>query len=636
MFDAVTKHKRIAQIILGLITLPFAFWGVDSYFRGGSGPQPVATVGREKVTQEDYEAKLREQQDRMRQALGRNYDPALFDNPEVRYAIVDQLVSQRLLEQRARSEKFRVTDGQVIAFRDSIPAFQVDGRYSPDRARDILQQQDPPKSLGQFEQLIRMELMLMPLQDPVVMGSVAAKTSVERYLALLDQVREVSVAQIDPASLVKGVKVDDAEVKAFYEANPAAFQTPEQAKIEYVMLSQDALTAQTKLEADEAKKQYDATSARYSTNEERQASHILIAVKPDASEADKAAAKKKAEALLAQAKAAPNKFAELAKANSQDPGSAGQGGDLGTFARGAMLKPFDDAVFAAKLGDIVGPVQTEAGFHVIKVIGITSPRVQTFEEVRPQIEAELKRQRAAQQFANEAADFQNLVYEQADSLEPTAKKLNLKLESTPPVTRSQVQAFALGNPKFVEALFSPESIQSKRNTEAIEVAPGVLMSGRIVDYMPAKPRPLAEVQEQIREQLTRRAGSALAEKSGREKIALLEQGKSDKEAGITFGKTVPITRNLNIPGFSPDTLKSIFQAAPAKLPAYVGAPNERGGYTVYRVSRVIDPPAPDAGKLAAAQSRVSGEIGRELMNAYIASLKAGAEVKVNEASLEKR
>jgi peptidyl-prolyl cis-trans isomerase D len=281
-------------------------------------------------------------------------------------------------------------------------------------------------------------------------------------------------------------------------------------------------------------------------------------------------------------------------------------------------------------------VQTEAGYHVIKVTGITPPRVQTFEEVRPQIEADLKRQKAAQRFATAAEKFQNLVYEQADSLAPVAKELDLKLEATAPVTRSQVQAFALGNPKFVEALFSPESIQNKRNTEAVEVSPGVLMAGRIVDYMPAKPRPLAEVQEQIREQLTRRAGSALAEKAGQEKIALLEKGKSDKEASVAFGKTVPLTRNLNAPGFSPETVKSIFQADPSKLPAYVGAPNERGGYTIYRVSRVIDPPAPDAGKLAAAQSRVSDQIGRELMNAYVASLKSGAEVKINEASLEKR
>src|SRR5678815_3246478 len=201
-----------------------------------------------------------------------------------------------------------------------------------------------------------------------------------------------------------------------------------------------------------------ANAKQYTTNEERQASHILIAVKPDANDADKAAAKKKAEDLLAKARAKPDSFGELAKANSQDTGSAAQGGDLGSFARGAMVKPFEDAVFAAKVGDIVGPVQSDFGFHVIKVTGITPSHVQTFDEVKGRIEADLRRQKAAQKFATAADQFQNLVYEQADSLAGAAKALDLKVETTQFMTRAQIQAVALNNPKFVQALFSPESL----------------------------------------------------------------------------------------------------------------------------------------------------------------------------------
>jgi len=632
MYDLLYKHKRLTQVLLALIALPFAFFGVDYYFRGDAGPQTIATVGRGKVTQQDYDEVMREQQDRMRQQLGRNFDPAMFDSPKVRYALVEQLVNQRLLENQARTGRFQVTDAQLAQFIAQLPPFQEDGKFSPDRYKLVLASQG--MSPLQFEQRVRNELMLAPLQEPVVNANIVARASSERYLALLEQQREVEVASIDAEPFMKDVKIDDAQAKAYYDQNLAAFQTPEQAKIEYVMLNQDALAPRAKVEPAEVKAAYDANAKQYTTQEERQAAHILIAVKPDAKDDEKAAAKKKAEALLAQAKATPGKFGELAKANSQDPGSAAQGGDLGSFARGAMVKPFEDAVFAAKSGDIVGPVQTDFGYHVIKVTGASPAHVQAFDDVKAQIEADLKRQKAGQTFAADAEKFQNMVYEQADSLAPVAKALDLKVESSPLVTRSQVQALARGNDKFVQALFSPESIQSKRNTEAIEIAPGTLMSGRIVEYKPAVPRPFADVQEEIRRQLMRRAASEMAQKAGGEKLAALQAGNA--APGVTFGKPVTVSRNAPQPGLPPEAITRIFQANSVKLPAYAGALNEAGGYSIYKVVKVIDPPPPDAAKVAAAGARVGEQLGRELFTAYLASLKAGTEVKINPGALEKK
>jgi peptidyl-prolyl cis-trans isomerase D len=487
-----------------------------------------------------------------------------------------------------------------------------------------------------FQQRVQGELSLAPLQEPIVAGSLAAKTSVQRYLTLVDQQREVAVASIDPEPFLKDTRIDDAQAKAYYEKNTAAFQVPEQARIEYVMLNQDALTATTSVDADEVRRAYEANIKQYTTGEERAASHILIAVKPDASDADKAAAKQKAEALLAQAKANPAKFGELAKANSQDPGSAPQGGELGTFARGSMVKPFEDAVFAAKVGDILGPVQTDFGYHIIKVTGITPSKVRPLDEVRPAIEADLKRAKAAQKFASAADQFQNLVYENADSLAPVAKALDLKVMSTPLVPRAQIQTIAMGNAKFVDALFSPDSVQAKRNTEALEVAPGTLISGRIVEYKPASPRPFDTVKDDIKLQLARTAAAERAQQVGREKLALLEQGKAEKDVGLTFAKTVSVSRNQPAPGFTPDGLKAVFQADRTKLPGYAGAQNERGGFSIYKVVKVTDPAAPDEAKLNAGAARVSEQLGRELMNAYLAALKANADVKINQANLEKK
>ena len=634
MFDLVTKHKRIAQVIFVLVALPFAFFGVDYYFRGGGGPQSLATIGGDRITQEEYDRRLREQQDRMREQLGRNYDPSMFDSPEVRYALLDQLVNERLLERRARSDNLRVSDAQLAQFIQDLPPFQDNGKFSKEKYTQLLASRNMTP-LG-FEQRVRQDLTLAPLQEPVAAANINAKSSVERFLVLVEQQRDVAVAAIDPAPFAKDVKVDDAQVKAFYEQNPMAFQSPEEAKIEYVILTQEALIGQVKVDPEDVRRQYETNISQYSTKEQRRASHILIAVKPDAKDAEKAEAKKKAEALLAQVKANPAKFADIAKANSQDPGSAQQGGDLGTFARGSMVKPFEDAVFAAKPGDIVGPVQSDFGYHIIKLTGITPERIQPLEEVRAQIEADMKRQKASQKFAASAEQFQNLVYEQADSLAPAAKQLDLKVETTPFITRAQAQQIALGNAKFVEGLFSPESVQGKRNSDAMEIAPNVLMAARLVEYKPAALRPLVDVQDQIRQQLVRKAASEAAQQSGREKLKLLQDGKSDKEAGVTFTKTLLVNRNAVQPGFSPDALKSIFQLSAAKLPTYTGAPNERGGFSIYKVEKVVDPPAPDAAKLNTAGSRMAEQVGRELMTAYLASLRAGTDVKINQAGLEKK
>ncbi len=634
MFDLVTKHKRIAQVILALLVIPFAFVGVDYYFRRDATTTPIATVGGAEVTRAEFDELVRQQQDRMRQTMGRAFDPAIFDNPEVRYSLVEQLVSQRLLQKQAQEQRFRVTDADLARAIGEIEAFRVDGKFSPERYRQLLAAQNMTPAM--FEQRLREELILAPLSEPLASGNIVAKSSAERFVALLEQQREVAAATVDAEPYAKDVKIDDAAVKAFYDQNQAAFQTPEQAKIEYVMLTLPALSAKVTVDPAEVRKQYDDNIKSYSKAEERGASHILVAVKPGASDADKAAAKDKAERLAKEVRASPARFAELAKANSDDPGSAAQGGDLGTFARGSMVKAFEDAVFAAKSGDIVGPVETEFGYHVIRVTGIEGGRTRSFDEVRAEIEQDMKRNRAQAQFAQSADQLQNIVYEQADSLAPAAKALGVEVVQTPLVTRSQVQQLALGNAKFVQALFSPESIQGKRNTDAIEVGPNALMSGRIVEYKAAAPRPFDEVKEEIRRQLVVRGASEMAQKAGRDKLALLEQGKSDKESGVAFGKPVALQRGQAQPGFSPDAVNRIFQANATKLPTYVGATNDRGGFSIYKVLGVTTPPAGDAAKAELAGTRISEQLGRELVNAYLASLKAKAEVKIDQAALEKK
>lgn len=631
MFDLLHRHKNFAQIIMGVVTLPFVFFGTYQYFSGRGDSTSVADVGGNKISQNDFDDALRNQGQRMRQALGNGFDPAMLDNPAVRFDLLDQLIDQRLLENRARSEHFAVSDTELQRFIAGLAPFQVDGRFSATRYSEVLSGQGM-SPLG-FEQRVRGELVLGQLQQPIVAANFAAKATVTNYLALVDQTRDVASATIAAAPLEASIKVSEADIKAYYDKNRAAFETPERAKIEYLTLAQDALAAQMTVSPEELRQAYEAGKSHYTTPEEREASHILIAVKPDASAADKAAAKKKAEEILAKARAHPDEFAALAKEYSQDPGSAQQGGALGSFARGAMVKPFEDAVFGAKEGEIVGPVETNFGYHIIKVTGIKPAHVQTLDEVKGRIEADLRKQKAAEKFASLAEQFQNVVYEQADSLAGAAKALGLEVKTTDLMTRAQIQTLAHGSAKFAKALFSPDSIQDKRNTEAIEVAPNTLMAGRVIEYKPAAPKPLADVENDIRKRLTDERAAAAAQKDGEAKLARLDKGDA---TAITFGKTASVSRSKPAPDFTPDAIKLIFEADRKKLPAYVGAPRPNGDFAIYRIEKVTDGPPPPAAAVTAAVSSVGAEAGQELMRAYLASLRADTKVTINQAVLEKK
>jgi len=269
MFDLVAKHKRIAQLILFLIMVPFAFFGVDYYFRGGAQDDAVASVKGDKITQNEYADAVREQTDQMRRQMGRNFDPRMFENPEVRFAILDNLINQKLLAQKARDEKFRVSDAQLQQFIMSVPTFQDDGKFSADRYRMWLASQSMNPLY--FEQRLRSDLMTGAVQEPIASSNFVARASAAKFLNLLEQQREVAVAAVDIDPFLKDVKIDEAAIKDFYDKNPTAFQVPEQARIEYVLLTQDALTAQAAVTPEEVRKQYEANATQYTAPEERSA-----------------------------------------------------------------------------------------------------------------------------------------------------------------------------------------------------------------------------------------------------------------------------------------------------------------------------------------------------------------------------
>ena len=619
----------VATLFLGAVALVFIFWGAHGLVDFNMGPKTYAAkVDGERIPTETVRRAWQQRQSQLQQMLRNELPPDLVKSQQS--ALLDQFVQESLLKQRASRYGYHVSDQDLAARVMEYPQFQIDGKFSKDRYNAVVRASGLTES--QFEAELQSGLLIDQLRNAVVESAFVAPYELDRRYAMEKQEREIDYALIAASSFEATTTITDEQVKKWYDQNQDKYLLPETVNLQYIELTREHAESGIQVTEPALKEYFEQVKDRFTTQERRHGRHILITVGEGV---DDAAAKQKAEELTAKAKAGAD-FAQLAKDNSKDPGSAQQGGDLGSFGRGSMVKPFEDAVFAAKQGELLAPVLSDFGWHVIKVTGVRPARTQPFEEVRAQIEGEIKKQKAAQKFATAADQFQNLVYEQADSLAGTGKALDLKVETTGFVSRAQAQALALGNAKFVEVLFSPESVSGKRNTEAIEVAPNSLIAGRIIEHKPAAARPFAEVKDEIRKQLERKAASELAQKAGEQKLALLQAGKSDKEAGLTFGKPAMVGRGQFQAGLPPEVLNRVFLVSTDKLPAYASGTNERGGYSIVRIGKVVTPEDTDKARVDMAANRLSDQIGRELLNAYVASLKAGSEVKIFQGNLDKK
>jgi peptidyl-prolyl cis-trans isomerase D len=631
MFDFVHKNKRLVQFILALMVLPFAFVGVDSYVRQIGNEKDLATVGGQGVSPQEFENALRSQQDQMRNILGKNFDPAMFDNPEVRQQVLDGVINQRLLQAKSQGLSLTAPDAELRRVILEVPAFQDGGKFSEQRYDEVLKANGLTR-VG-YEQRLRGDLGQQPLQDALSRSNFASASQVALYQQLTEQGREVQVATISPDAYLSKVKVDDAKVREEYDAKQDSYRAPEQVKIEYLQMDQTAFMSQVSVSPEELKGEYDKRVKEFSAPEERRASHILLPVEKDDKGKPKSdsrdAAKAEAEALMKQAGASAEKFAELAKAKSKDPGSAAQGGDLGFFGRGQMVKPFDDAVFAMKPGEVRGPIETDFGFHVIRLVDIKPERIRPLEEVKAQLQAELKQQRASKLFNESAEKFQNRVYEQGDSYAKLAEELKLEVKKTDWMTRSQIQAIAAGNQKFAQTVFAPAAIAAKKNSEAIDLGNNSLISARVLEHKPSTVRPFEEVKAQITTQLQRRAASEMAATEGAEKLKLAANGGN---AGLTFAPAQKLLRQNNLPGINASLNKQVFAADIGKGIAFVGGTNDAGGYTVVRVLKVVDAEPASAEKLKSLGQRLAGQSGADLTNAYLTALKDSIKVEIKKGA----
>ena len=626
-------NKKIVKYLFAIFLLiPFGLFGIDYYFKSPVGGDTIATVGRTQIGALDFDQALREQADRYRQQFKGSFDSSIMESPEIRRGVLDRLINEHLVAIGAERAGIRLGDRQLAERIMSEPAFQVDGRFSRERYEQVARGMG--LSPAGLDERLRRDFHEGQYRGAIVDTAFVPKSTLESFIRLSEQSRDVSVVNLTPDQYLARVKVTPEQVKAYYDGHKAEFTTPEQVKVDYIELSTDALAAQAAASPEDVKRIYEEElkTGKWGEPEERRASHVLVMLKPGATDADKKAARAKAEAIAAQVRKNPKSFAEVAKKESQDPGSAARGGDLGFFRRGAMVKPFEDAVFKAKKGEIVGPVESDFGFHVIEVTDVKPAKVKTLAEASPEIEATLKKQAASRKMAESAENFSNIVYEQPESLKPAAESLKLPVQHSDWIRKGQpANPPYLSSPKLEAEIFSDNSIKAKRNTSAVEVAPNVLVAAHVVEHKPAELKPLDTVKADIEHRLQRDQALKLAATDGEAKLKELRAGK---DAGLKWPAPLAVSRQKP-GGLYPTVLDGIFRVDARKLPAYAGVETP-AGYSLVQVSKVEEPKAIDEAKRKALAEQLRDAIAAEELEATLTRLREKIGVRVSRDALEKK
>lgn len=637
MFDFVRKHNRLFLGLILILILPsFVVFGIQGYSGMTEGANAaVAHVDGQKITQAEWDASHQQQAQRVRQQRP-EIDPKLLDTPEARAQTLDALVRERVLAVASDKLHLAVSNERLQRLFVTDPQFAMLRNADNSINKDLIAAQG--MSVAGFEARLRQDLTLQQVQGGITGSVLAAKAPVNQALDALLQRREIRFTKFSAPDYLAKVAPTDADIEAFYKSHESDFRAPEQASIEYVVLDLSVLKKTVAVPEEDLRKYYTENASRYTAAEERRARHILVQAAKDAPADVRQKAKAKADALLADARKNPAGFAELAKKNSDDPGSAPNGGDLDFFGRGAMVKAFEDAAFAMKPGEISNVVESDFGYHIIQLDAVRGGEKKPFEAVRAAIEDEVRQQGATQKWAEAAEQFTNTVYEQADSLQPVIDKL--KLEKKTAIVRRQPLPGASGplvSAKLLDAVFGNDAVKNKRNTDAVETGPNQLTSARVVQHQPARTLPLAEVRDQVRQRLVATQAEALARKDGEARLAQL---KADPANGALTG---PVVVSRAQPGdLSRNALEAVLAADATKLPAVVGLSLPGEGYLVARIDKLlprdIQPAENEAlkGQYAQAWARAEAEAYyRALSTRYKAVKKADPVAAAAAASVAK-
>lgn len=616
-----------AWAIIILISVPFALWGIQSYLGGGSELIAAEVNGRE-ITQRDLDSQVQNARIQLRESLGAAYDPAKFDDKALRRQVLDDMIRDTLVTDVSAGMGLRVSDQELRARILAEPAFQNAGRFDNAQYEQVLKYQG--LSPAMFEAQLRQRIVGDQLTRALAGSELVTKAEREQFQRLAGQQRELAWLRVPAARFSTEEPIDEQAVTAYYDANAARFQVPEQVKLDFLLLDLGTLAAKSEVADDELRRAYDSNQARFGQPERRTVRHILLTVPPDA-DAD-TVAKVLAETLAVRQRIEGGEpFDVVAKAVSKDPGSAAEGGSLGEIEKGIMDPAFEEAAFSLTAGALSDPVRSRFGYHLIQVESIKPAAVKPFEEVREQLRAELARQKSEALFYDQSERLANLVFENPDTLEPAARELGLEIQHSDWLARTGGPG-PLGQPKVTAAAFSEEVLTERRNSELIEPEKDSLQAVvvRVVDHREASAKPLAEVREEIlsalRKERAQKAAAAAAAtaaeklRGGADWAAVAGEDKVEGPAMV--GRNDP-----KVP--APVRTAAFSMPPPAAGGAGVGtAALPDGDSAVLRVTKVEDGKVEAPVKGAADPAAMLGaRLGRETYQAVVKDMEERAKIE---------
>ena len=640
MFDFIRSHQRLMQVILLVLILPsFALIGVSGYSTYVSGDHDLAKVGGHAITQQDFDQARRNQLQELQAQNRAGFDPASLDNEPARRALLESMIDRRVIATVASDDRFSVSDAVLRQAIAAIPQLQVNGEFSSERYRDLL------KSMGltsrDFERNQRAELALGRVLGPVDDTATLPKAVTDSIERALTAERTLRLRIFPMSDYEKDVKVSDADIKAWYDGNKQQLKLPEQVDIQYLLL--DEAAAMKNLPAispDAEKKYYEQNKSRFVTPARVNLSHILVSVPVGATESQRDAALKKANKIDEEVRADKSAFADIARKQSQDAGTARQGGELGWITQGTWPAKLDQAVFALKKGEISGVIDGPGGYHIFKANDVQPSRTKTLEDAKPQVEKEIRQQLGADKFADMSTKLTSLVYDNAGSLQPAADALGLQVKTASGIARDRLldaseagsgaaadspDAAVLGDVRVRRALFTPRVLTDKQNSGVIEISPDTLIVVRVAKSIPAHVPPLDKVTDTIRKTLVDQKALADAVKAGEAALAVYRKADDKTKVPENFGSSMTVSR-IDPQGLSKPVLDAALAEPVKALPAYAGmkAPT---AYVVMRIEQVQAGKADDS-RLASLPAQLDGLWGNSERAAVLKALRQEVKVKM--------
>ncbi len=632
MFEFVRKHNKFLQVLLFLLIFPsFVLFGIQGYNHFTDTTNLAAKVAGIPITLQQLDSAQRREVARLQQELGPSADAQSLDTPQLRMRTLDSLVREVLLQVAVGKQHLQVGDSALQQAILQIPQIAAlrnkDGSFDVAAYRRLIQAQG--MSTAQFEAEVREQLLQQQALGGLEQNAIGSSAIARQLLDWRTQQRMVRLLRFQAADYAKSIDPTPQQVRAYYDAHPRQFQVPEQATVQYIVFDPAQLSAQISITAQQEQAYYEAHKAQFHVPAQRRASHILIAVPAHATAAEVAQAKARALALADELRKHPGRFAELARKDSQDPGSASAGGDLGWFTRDAMVKPVAEAVFGmSKVGEVVGPVRSPYGFHVIELTGIRPARGKTLAQAKAQIDQALRTQAEQKQFNDLSEKFRSMVYEDSRSFSKVAQQLHLQVQTATGVTADprsgNPQQDPLSNPSFLQALFGKLSVRDRRNIPAVQLAPSTLASGRIVSLQPATALDFAHAEDRARQLLVQELAAQQAVKAGQQ---ALEQARAGKAVQLAWSAEQPLSLAQPDAAVAPQVLQAVFRVNAAKLPQLVGVELPGQGYVVASVD-AVKPGQTTAEQLLQQQSTLDQILGQAYVQSYVDSLKQQYGVKI--------